>query len=80
MIFLARIKSLLKRFTTVVEFCRDCGIRQPIVWHAIDALWLEIWGSPAGVLCPTCFNKRCVARGISLYWYPVVEHRGPAGP
>lgn len=71
----AAIKHVLKRFVTVVEFCRDCGVRQPIPWQAKDALWLEIMGRPGGVLCPTCFHKRCQARGISLYWYPVVEHR-----
>lgn len=67
----------------LIEFCDDCGIKQPLVWRADNALWAEIIGKPwdggregpGGVLCPTCFDRRAERLGILLNWTAVVEHR-----
>lgn len=53
----------------LIEFCQRCGRRQPLVWRAPDALWLEInEGKQGGVFCPECFDDLAQARGISLRW------------
>ena len=67
------IKTLLARITTVIEFCKDCGARQPIVWHATDDLWDRISGDK-NVLCPNCFDKRADQKGILLMWTPKAEY------
>lgn len=68
-------KRMLARFTLVIEFCHDCGVRQPLVWRAADDLWLEVMGDPGGVVCPVCFTRRADALGISLDWRPAVGFR-----
>lgn len=70
---LARIKRMLAKVVMVIEFCHECGIQQPIVWTADDVLWAEIMGGPAGVLCPSCFSRKCEQRGMFLRWRPTVE-------
>jgi hypothetical protein len=70
-------KKWLSRRRLIVEFCKDCGRRQPLVWWADDALWLEVMGSIGGVACPECFDRRALRAGISLRWQPVVEFRAP---
>lgn len=70
-------KSLLQRLhlaSWLVEFCHDCGVRQPLVWWADDALYREICGGK-GVLCPECFNKRAHRLGILLRWMPTIKMR-----
>ncbi len=57
----------------MVEFCKKCGQRQPVVWTARDELWLAVTGSPHGVLCPGCFDKAAEAKGLFLRWKPSVE-------
>ena len=66
-------KHLMARHMTVIEFCKDCGVEQPVVWTAPDALWIEVWGNEGGVLCPSCFDKRAAALGYLLRWVPQVE-------
>lgn len=85
------LKTLLAKVTLVIEFCRDCGAQQPVVWTAEDKLWVEVYGNQhdyvfAGVLCPSCFDKRAQKLGIYLRWVPVeitgvgTRHaRGPLG-
>lgn len=75
---LVAIKSLLARFTTIIEFCHDCGVKQPLVWHADNELWALVTDQPVdndmgGVLCPKCFDRRTRALGVHLYWVPNVE-------
>jgi hypothetical protein len=54
----------------IIEFCKRCGVRQPLVWHADDALWLRVTGSVGGVLCPKCFSRRAHEQGILIEWTP----------
>ena len=77
MIGLARLKLALRRFTTLIEFCRDCGRHQPLLWTASDELWREITGRKdgGGVYCPECFDRRARALGITLRWLPLVDDR-----
>ena len=60
-----------------IEYCHDCGVRQPLVWWAADELWDAVMGDDGrnggGVVCPRCFNKRAErAGGGLLMWHP--EH------
>lgn len=75
LLWLARVaaKRWLARRTLIIEFCKYCGRRQPLVWTADDALWESIWGSAGGVLCPECFTRRADAMGLSLRWIPRIE-------
>lgn len=66
-------KRWLARHRTIVEFCKDCGVEQPVVWTAPDGLWVEIWGNAGGILCPTCFDRRAERLGYFLRWVPQVE-------
>jgi hypothetical protein len=69
-------KRWLSRRRLVVEFCKDCGREQPLVWWTDDnQLWLDLMKSTGGVACPECFDRRALRAGILLRWQPVVEHR-----
>jgi hypothetical protein len=65
----------------LIEFCHDCGVRQPVVWWADNSLWAKVTdekvydslGNMAGVLCPTCFDHRATAKGLFLRWTPRVD-------
>lgn len=64
----------------LIEYCRDCGVRQPVVWWSPNELWAELTGQPlaadmGGVLCPNCFDRRAEKHGIWLRWHPVVDYR-----
>ncbi len=69
----ARLKTVVARHYLINEFCHDCGAEQPVVWTASDSLWAAVMGGPAGVVCPTCFDKRCSAHGFQLRWVPYIE-------
>jgi hypothetical protein len=56
----------------LLEFCERCGRHVGLVWHASDALWLEIVGEPTGVLCTGCFDDECYRRGKFIRWVPCV--------
>lgn len=73
-----RFKKWLARHRLVIEFCKDCGVTQPLVWTADDALWAIVSGrgDGGGVLCPKCFDNRADAMGLMLRWVPVAEGRG----
>lgn len=68
-------KLHLNGVVNMIEYCDDCGRKQPLVWHAQDEVWLEVTGDVGGVLCPECFDKRAHDLGIMLYWRPEVEFR-----
>jgi len=66
----------------LIEYCEDCGVRQPHVWWSPNDLWAELtgYGTPtgdnaAGILCPRCFDLRASRRGIILQWHPSVAQR-----
>jgi hypothetical protein len=61
----------------IIEFCHDCGVRQPLTWLASDELWKEVTGyrEGEGVYCPRCFQRRARQCGIFLRWVPMVEFR-----
>lgn len=72
------LRVLFKRFYmrlggTLIEFCKTCGRRQPLVWTATDELWLAVVGSPNGVRCPECFTKEAWKLGLFLRWRSEVE-------
>lgn len=75
-------KELLCRWMCIIEYCHDCGVRQPLYWWADNALWSEITGEQPvegdnmpGILCPTCFGKRAMSMGILLKWTPTIDLR-----
>jgi hypothetical protein len=74
----ALAKDLLCRIglgSLLIEYCDDCGIRQPLVWWCNDKqLWSEITGG-VGTHCPKCFDARAAKLGIHLRWYPLEEIR-----
>lgn len=59
----------------LTEYCRLCGKRQPLTWHAPDELWLAVNGSEDGVLCPECFDRRASEMGFRLTWGPTIHSR-----
>lgn len=59
---------------SLIEFCKRCGRKQPLVWHAPDKLWLEVTGSTGGVFCPECFDAKAKAIGLSLSWRPRFDY------
>ena len=75
------VKHWLAKCCLVIEFCKDCGVEQPIVWTAKDNLWVEVVlkSTPDGheipnVLCPACFDRRATKLGYFIRWVPRVEH------
>lgn len=55
------------------EHCQDCGDAFGVVWSASDDLWQAVTGftDGNGILCPRCFDRRAVERGIGLMkWVP----------
>jgi hypothetical protein len=57
----------------LVEFCHDCGRKQPVPWHAPDNLWLTLnHNLVGGTACPECFNRRAEVKGFMLTWEPKV--------
>jgi hypothetical protein len=70
-----RFKHLLCRYRCIIEFCRVCGIKQPLVWTADDKLWQDVTGinNGSGILCPRCFDKQAISRGIYLRWIPILQ-------
>jgi len=62
----------LKLGGQVVEYCKRCGRRQPLVWGSSDPLWAKITGRTdgSGVFCPECFDFLAKAKGLHLYWVP----------
>lgn len=79
--FLAKLKSLLCRYMVMIEFCRRCGARQPLVWWCqSDALWREVTGQRSnGIYCPKCFDRLALRKGITLRWLAVEEGRFTPG-
>ena len=73
---LVAAKSLLARFFLLIEFCHRCGKKQPIVWHASDAIW-ERYRDGYNVLCPDCFHHLAERGGVRLQWEPQCAKRGP---
>lgn len=58
----------------VIEFCHDCGRKQPLDWYAEDALWRSVTKQSSGVFCPECFDARARKLGLMLRWRPVLWH------
>lgn len=74
MLWAKRLLQRLHLAAGLIEFCHDCGVRQPLVWWADDALYREVCGGK-GVLCPECFNERAHQLRILLMWTPAIEMR-----
>lgn len=70
-----KTKRWFARHMLIIEFCKKCGRKQPLVWTAADELWLAIHGSEGGIYCPECFTTLCEARGWFVRWIPVIEER-----
>jgi len=53
----------------LIEYCQDCGQKQPLTWHTQDKLWRDITSQSEGVLCPRCFDRQAMERlGIRIHW------------
>ena len=64
----------------LIEYCDECGVKQPLVWWCSDnALWLAVLGETGGVLCPACFNRKAFKLGYFLSWYPKDETQRARG-
>lgn len=63
----------------LIEFCKVCGRRQPVVWNVPDVFWWEVTGSRHGVLCVECFNRRATEQGWFLIWTCEPQRRQEAG-
>lgn len=57
------------------EMCQDCGRPMGIIWHAEDALWVEVVGSRAGLLCPRCFDRRSKDLGLRVVFFAKAGER-----
>lgn len=72
----AWLKWLLCRgripFVVVIEYCRDCGRRQPLIWTAPDDVWSR-YATGQHPLCPECFDARATEGGVLLRWVPTVD-------
>jgi hypothetical protein len=47
------------------ERCQDCG-RDYVLWEAPTSLYVEVHGSPWGLLCPGCFDRQAREKGIAV--------------
>lgn len=47
------------------SICRECNGCNP-TWYADNDLFNLINGSPNGIICPSCFEKKAKALGISI--------------
>jgi hypothetical protein len=69
---------LVNALTYTYEICFECGTRvgrhTGSYWLADDSLWLEVMGSPDGVVCPRCFTERAEALGMLIEWRPRVAN------
>ena len=55
----------------LIEFCYDCGRKQPVCWWSSNELWLQLNdGKHGGAFCPECFDKRAEKSGLLLRWKP----------
>jgi hypothetical protein len=71
------VKRLAARCFLLIEFCKRCGIRQPIVWTAPDDLWRDLWRKYRyNVLCERCFDDLAMESGHRLRWIPIEERFG----
>lgn len=54
-----RVIIRVGRGPMLIEFCRECGRQQPVVWHVSDDLWAAVTGRTdgSGVLCVECFDR-----------------------
>lgn len=62
------IKLWLHGHFYLIEFCKRCGQRQPLLWYVADELWQEVTGQKGGVYCPECFDALAESKGILLQW------------
>jgi hypothetical protein len=52
------------------ELCQACGRSYVLWWEESAALWREVVGCHAGLLCPACFDSQARERDIYLIWNP----------
>ncbi len=79
-LWIKHLICLLGFGSTLIEYCHDCGIRQPVYWWCDNSLWSQITGEQpvvgdnmSGILCPACFDQRANVLGLLLKWTPTVE-------
>jgi hypothetical protein len=56
----------------LIEFCKVCGRKQPLVWRARDDIW-EQFSNGKGVLCPECFDYSAEQHHVLLIWRPEID-------
>lgn len=47
------------------DYCQQCGGKN-IVWSADNDLWNKVIGSPNGIICPQCFEKKAEESAVSV--------------
>jgi hypothetical protein len=58
----------------LIEYCDECGRRQPLVWWCdSQEVYFKVTGDRLGSPCPECFNRIAHERGFFLRWYAVDE-------
>lgn len=67
-----RFKEWAAKHFRVIEFCHDCGRRQPLIWTAHDDVWAR-FATGQKPLCPECFDARAVAAGVLVRWIPTID-------
>lgn len=45
--------------------CQECGAPNPL-WYGENGLFNEVNGSPAGIICPMCFQDKATEKGIDI--------------
>jgi hypothetical protein len=60
------------------ERCQDCGRSFVLWWAPDDDLYVEVHGSPYGILCPACFDRQAEAKGITVRFEARVARRRQA--
>jgi hypothetical protein len=64
----ARREAVSEPQTGVGERCEVCNLRSPFAWVSPDDLWEQVTGRKDGKLCPYCFNRTALEKGVRLYW------------
>jgi len=48
------------------ESCVSCGRVYRMAWSVPDDLWISVYGSENGCLCPCCFIRKANDKGIDV--------------
>jgi hypothetical protein len=60
------ILNFIDFFTWEYESCEKCGQCYRLHCHVDDDLWLKVYGSELGTLCPHCFLRMAEKKNIKV--------------